>query len=778
MKNYKKKSAEEKKKEVDQLISVAENKIKECFDTPEQIKELIDYISRFYNYSLRNAFLIQEQFRGALAVGSYTFWKEKGYTVNKGEKGIKILVPNKLSDYFINEKGEEVKVKNATIEEKKLIEQGKIEVNKGKIVFNQGYVFDVSQTNAKSDDLPKIFPNRWLDGEVKDYDLMYKAMENIAKKIGVEIIEPKEELGAVKGVSYPVTKEVALNPRNTQLQNVKTLIHELAHAKLHTMETRENYSVNEKEFQAELTAYTVCKYFGLDTSEYSFRYINTWTKNIELKDKERLLNEVRETVKEYIEVIEDTLINDKNIKLELDKTKEYEKDKDMNLENEIVGKAGNEYMDRNEYSKKENKELDITKEFITTKELKLEDGSFIQEGTSFFIEGDIDGKYALHFETREGNTYSNELGDEYYFNESDISDFSIVADNKEEITIADIDINTDELKGSQLECILSCDYERFKEKVINEVEKENLIYLERNNIDFDDYLDGYLKEVNEALNKGETYKGFGKYIDDYVIDNLEREYDKWNEECYMENYEKMIEERARESNFSFEKTNKQEYEVEQEIKSDDWRLTDRDYEEVSFKVMKNNIENLMKENYADFIRAIISIEMETEDLELLDNIYEKYMDSDFKFINDRFEDLKNELGKEELEVIDEKKEKEIWKKIREHEEWINSNGLRGKRLNLENENLKGMRLINLDLRDANFKGADMTQCIVFADLRGADLTGAKIDNTEWIGSNINNVTIEANKLNLIEYQIEQEKDLHLASMEKLKIKPKEKEMSM
>nr|WP_278679083.1 ImmA/IrrE family metallo-endopeptidase [Clostridium paraputrificum] len=344
MKNYKKKSYEEKKKEVDQLISSAENKIKDFFDSPEQIKEVVDYMARFYNYSLRNTFLIQEQFRGALAVGSYTFWKDKGYTVNKGEKGIKILVPNKLSDYFINEKGEEVKLKNANTEEKKLIEQGKIEVIKGRIMFNQGYVFDISQTNAKAEDLPKIFPNRWLDGEVKDYDLMYKAMENIANKIGVEIIEPKEELGAVKGVSYPATKEIALNLRNTQLQNVKTLIHELTHAKLHTMETRDNYSVNAKEFQAELTAYTVCKYFGLDTSEYSFRYINSWTKGIELKDKEKILNEVKETTKEYIEIIEDVFITDKELSLSVEKEgslqkmkeeKDFEIDKNLNEENII-----------------------------------------------------------------------------------------------------------------------------------------------------------------------------------------------------------------------------------------------------------------------------------------------------------------------------------------------------------------------------------------------------------------------------------------------------------
>ena len=308
-KAYNKKSKEDKEKEVNNLLEKANEGIEKCFTSPEHFKELISYMSKFYNYSFRNTFLIQEQFKGALAVGSYAFWKEKGFTVNKGEKGIKILVPNRLSDYFINSKGEEVKLSKATPEEKRLIEQGEIEVRKGKLIFNQGYVFEVSQTNAKAKDLPKIFPGRWLDGEVNNYDLMYKAMENIANKIGVRIIEPKEELGSVKGVSYPLTKEVALNPRNTQLQNVKTLIHELAHAKLHTMETRDNYTTNEKEFQAEMSAYAVCSYFGLDTSEYSFRYIKSWTENVELKDKEKLINEVRETVKEYIEIIEETLIN-------------------------------------------------------------------------------------------------------------------------------------------------------------------------------------------------------------------------------------------------------------------------------------------------------------------------------------------------------------------------------------------------------------------------------------------------------------------------------------
>ena len=650
-KTYNKKSKEDKEKEVNELLKKANEGIENYFTTPEHFKELASYMSKFYNYSFRNIFLIQEQFEGALAIGSYAFWKEKGFTVNKGEKGIKILVPNKLSDYFINEKGEEVKLSKATLEEKSLIEQGEIEVRKGKLIFNQGYVFEVTQTNAKAKDLPKIFPGRWLDGEVNNYNLMYKAMENIANKIGVKIIEPKKELGAVKGVSYPVTKEVALNPRNTQLQNVKTLIHELTHAKLHTMETRDNYTTNAKEFQAEMAAYVVCSYFGLDTSEYSFRYIKNWTKGVELKDREKLINEVRETVKEYIEIIEETLINNK--------------DKSLLLENEN----------------------------IVEKEIKDE-------------------------------KLRNFLG-------------------KDRVVINEI--TRDEL-----------------EKIINE--SNSNVFLKR---------DEELSIKNEVV----AMKVKGKYRDvyigtDYKLDNLIYVDDNKNLYRIKENieYDKSL--------YGIKEQEIMKDLEEKSIESDDWKLSDRDLDSVSFNVMKNTIEELMKENYGDFVRAIISIESGIEDLDILDNIHEKYMDSDFKLINDKFEDLKNEIEREKLDVRDEKKEKEIWRKIREHEEWIKSNGLRGQQLNLENENLSGMRLINLDLRDANFKGADMTQCVIFADLRGADLTGVKINNSEWIGSNINNVTIEANKLNLIEYQMEQEKDVHLASMDKLKTKTKEKEIKM
>ncbi|QEQ20703.1 LPD25 domain-containing protein [Bacillus sp. BS98] len=310
-KKYQTKSPEEKKEAVQALIKKMEKSVEGYFRTPEDLKEYLTFMAKFYHYSPSNISLIQSQFQGASAVGSFSFWKEKGFPVKKGEKGIKILVPNRTVAKFKDKEGTWKTVTKANEEEKKQIESKSVEVMPGRLYFAVGHVFDLSQTNAKAEDIPRIFPNRWLEGSVTDYQSLYKGMEAIAEKNGVKIIEPKQELGVAKGVSYTLTKEVALNPRNSELQNVKTLLHELAHAKLHTAETHMNYTAPEKEFQAEMTAYAVSSYFGIDTSEYSLGYLASWTQGKEMKDKTKLLKEVHETSIEFIETIENTLEKEK-----------------------------------------------------------------------------------------------------------------------------------------------------------------------------------------------------------------------------------------------------------------------------------------------------------------------------------------------------------------------------------------------------------------------------------------------------------------------------------
>ncbi|WP_241139323.1 ArdC family protein [Bacillus mycoides] len=202
-KKYPTKSPEEKKEAVQALTKKMEKSVEGYFRTPGDLKEYLTFMAKFYHYSPSNISLIQSQFQGASAVGSFSFWKEKGFPVKKGEKGIKILVPNRTVAKFKDKEGTWKTVTKANEEEKKQIESKSVEVIPGRLYFAVGHVFDASQTSATAKDLPRIFPNRWLEGSVTDYQSLYKGMEAIAEKNGVKIIEPKQELGVAKGLVTP-----------------------------------------------------------------------------------------------------------------------------------------------------------------------------------------------------------------------------------------------------------------------------------------------------------------------------------------------------------------------------------------------------------------------------------------------------------------------------------------------------------------------------------------------------------------------------------------------
>src|SRR5690606_38052823 len=112
------------------------------------------------------------------------------------------------------------------------------------------------------------------------------------------------ELGTAKGAAAPTEKIIALNPRNTEFENVSVLIHELAHAKMHTPDRSQELSTNEKEFQAEMVSYVVSNRYGIDTEDFTLSYLANWTQGAELKDKERLLKEVQSTASEFIDEID------------------------------------------------------------------------------------------------------------------------------------------------------------------------------------------------------------------------------------------------------------------------------------------------------------------------------------------------------------------------------------------------------------------------------------------------------------------------------------------
>ncbi len=477
------KSQEEKRKEIDLLVKQADEKIDKVFSSPNDFKEYLSFMAKFHNYSYRNSILIETQFRGAIAVGSFAFWKEKGYLVNKGEKGIKILVPTKLGDRFIAEDGTIKLLNKASEKEKQLIKSGDLEILEGAIKFKQGYVFDASQTNIPASELPKIFPNKWLGGDVKNYKAFYKSLEDVASKIGVKIIEPKSELGLVKGVSYTSTREVALNPRNSELQNVKTLIHELAHAKLHTVETRDNYTKSEKEFQAEMVALSVSSYFGINTEEYSLRYLSEWTKNATFKDKEKLLKEVSTTVKEYVEIMEDSL----NAERELTKGNELVNsisDKNIKNESEMEGEINFEIEKFIEIKNNENKGDDNMKKYkldneisekIRKHELWLESNK--RDGERLNLEGrDLRGIRFLNVNLKEANFKNSDLEGAIFFANltsanlegTNLKDTKFIGSN-----IKDIIIEPNKLERINLEINEELEFHNKMNKTLKSNNKEN-----------------------------------------------------------------------------------------------------------------------------------------------------------------------------------------------------------------------------------------------------------------------------------------------------------------
>lgn len=289
-----KQTQKEKLKEITDNI---EQGIKDVFSS-EKFKEYLQTMSKFHNYSLNNTILIAMQNPNATYVAGFNKWKDTFQRhVNKGEKGIKILAPSPYKTQMqINKLDPKTKKQILDKNGKPQTETVEYET----IAFKIATVFDVSQTDGK--ELPTITSK--LTGDVEQYEDFFKSLEKVSP---VPIAFEKIARNGVKGYFSPKEQRIALNEGESQLQSIKTLVHEISHAKLHNTEqdsTSQNKELtsrrSSKEVEAESIAYTVCQYYGLDTSEYSFGYIAGWSSDKELTDLKASLTTINKTASELI----------------------------------------------------------------------------------------------------------------------------------------------------------------------------------------------------------------------------------------------------------------------------------------------------------------------------------------------------------------------------------------------------------------------------------------------------------------------------------------------
>ena len=281
-----------------------EQGIMELFDS-DRYKEYLRVMSKFHNYSINNTLLIAMQKPDASLVAGFSAWKNNfGRNVMKGQKGIKIIAP---SPYKV--KQEMKKIDPHTQQPiigkdgKPVTEEKEITIPAYKVVS----VFDVSQTEGK--ELPDIAVDE-LTGDVERYRDFFAALEKTSPvPIGFEQIP-----GSSHGYYHLEDKRIAIQEGMSELQTLKTAIHEIAHAKLHDIDL--NAPENEqqprvdrrtREVEAESVAYTVCQHYGLDTSDYSFGYVAGWSSGRELSELKSSLETIRSAAAEIINSIDETL---------------------------------------------------------------------------------------------------------------------------------------------------------------------------------------------------------------------------------------------------------------------------------------------------------------------------------------------------------------------------------------------------------------------------------------------------------------------------------------
>lgn len=314
--SYQKRTSEEIRNEVKALSQRALDSVKKHTNSPEEVKELLNFMSRFPERSFRNQVLIEEQFPGAVACLGRAALKKQGIYIKKGEKGNSIFVRKTVRGFYTKDRGF-VREKDATPSDKKQIENGQLKIEK-KPYYTIEKVFDITQTQLKPEEYPKLFPNRVFNFELdeKGQTELQVGIQAVANSLNIEIKDMREgelyrqELGQAHG-AYVYNRgtdeaEIVLNSRNSPTQNLATSIHELAHAKMHKFSELDTPT---KELQAEMTSYIVCKHFGMDTSEKAIPYISAWTKNGQtLDDKEaaargKIMNDVSRVANEFIQTM-------------------------------------------------------------------------------------------------------------------------------------------------------------------------------------------------------------------------------------------------------------------------------------------------------------------------------------------------------------------------------------------------------------------------------------------------------------------------------------------
>lgn len=296
----------QKQAEMDEIIKRIDEGVKAVFQS-DKYKEYLKFASKFTDYSARNTLLINLQRPDATLVVAYGKWKQLGRQVERGQTGIEILAPvaYKTNQVLETERPAVDEFGNQLYNPDGTEKMETVEKPMTGLAFKKVYVFDVSQTSGKELPDPVIELTGDIDSARKE--AVFAALKKVT---GIDI-EFKDIKGGAKGYYSATNNEIVIKSGMSDAQTLKTAFHEAAHNLLHdpAKDIVTNKSPrNEKEVQAESVAFMVAERFGIDTSEYSFPYIASWSDGKQLEHLKSALQEIQEAAKKISSEIESELL--------------------------------------------------------------------------------------------------------------------------------------------------------------------------------------------------------------------------------------------------------------------------------------------------------------------------------------------------------------------------------------------------------------------------------------------------------------------------------------
>lgn len=302
---------DEQKRLLDERIEKVTHKMNKYKTSPDAEMKLLDSFLRYPGYSIRNIILAESQNEESFGLASSNEFQAMGYSVEESQRAIVITLSN-WEKIFKDKAGRYKLVQHANQQEKQAITEESIRSQLVITHYKSVPVYDISQTDCPPELFCTLYPeipvNYAFNRSSEDYECLEKTLHEYANEKGLAnhlmII-----LNAKKENFFVGEKEDTLNKQFPLTERTELFIRGLVHAEIDNYQqvAFERDSTKRRKLkkdQKEMVVYVVSRALGIDSENYTQRYLMVWRSKVITDDMYiQMLAEVKEISLSLIDIL-------------------------------------------------------------------------------------------------------------------------------------------------------------------------------------------------------------------------------------------------------------------------------------------------------------------------------------------------------------------------------------------------------------------------------------------------------------------------------------------